>query len=91
MRSITLILLAISILFKIDSLSAHHKLYDPDNPIVVMITDAGEIQFEIYLDRAPVTAANFLYYVKNGLYTGACFYRVVKMNNQPNKHILPRS
>ncbi len=57
------------------------------NPRVLMKTDAGNIEFEIYLDKAPITAGNFLEYVRRGLYNGACFYRVVTMDNQPNNRI----
>ena len=57
------------------------------NPHVLMKTDYGNIEFEIYLDKAPVTAGNFLNYVRQGLYDGACFYRVVTMDNQPRNNI----
>lgn len=58
-----------------------------DNPEVIMTTEYGDIIFELFLDRAPVTAGNFLEYVKNNIYKDACFYRVVKMDNQPDNKI----
>lgn len=53
------------------------------NPKVAMETDLGFIYIEIYLDKAPITAANFLKYVDEGRFSGAEFYRVVTMDNQP--------
>ena len=46
-------------------------------------TELGEIVVEVYPSRAPLTAANFLSLVERDVYTGACFYRVVRMDNQP--------
>jgi peptidyl-prolyl cis-trans isomerase A (cyclophilin A) len=37
---------------------------------------------ELYSDKAPITVANFLQYVKEGAYDGGSFYRVVTKNNQ---------
>jgi len=52
-------------------------------------TDSGDIEAELYLDKAPVTAANFLRYVDSAKYNNniACFYRVVRLDNQPDKPI----
>ncbi len=58
------------------------------NPRVVITTELGNIEAEIYLDKAPVTATNFLKYVDAGKYNNlACFYRVVRPDNQPDKKI----
>ena len=40
------------------------------NPIVVIDTSEGSITVELYKDRAPVSVANFLEYVKDGFYPG---------------------
>jgi cyclophilin family peptidyl-prolyl cis-trans isomerase len=37
----------------------------------------GDIVLEIYADKAPVTAANFINYVQGGFYNGLIFHRVV--------------
>jgi len=50
-------------------------------------TDAGEILFRVYPDKAPVTAANFLRYVDAGLYNGTTFFRVVTPENQPDNKV----
>ncbi|MCX6557860.1 MAG: peptidylprolyl isomerase [Candidatus Aminicenantes bacterium] len=50
-------------------------------------TTAGEIQFRVYPDKVPLTAANFLRYVEAGLYNGSTFFRVVTPDNQPNNPV----
>lgn len=37
----------------------------------------GTIVLEVYADKAPVTAANFINYVKSGFYNGLIFHRVI--------------
>jgi peptidyl-prolyl cis-trans isomerase A (cyclophilin A) len=56
---------------------------------VVMETEAGEIEMEIDVSRAPVTAGNFLKYVDAGLYDGGRFHRTVtlKPDNQPQNDV----
>ena len=58
-----------------------------EDPRVVMETRLGDIVFEIYPERAPITAANFLRYVDEERLTGATFYRVVRLDNQPNNDV----
>jgi peptidyl-prolyl cis-trans isomerase A (cyclophilin A) len=50
---------------------------------VAIETDLGKIVLEIDTMKAPVTAHQFLKLVQEGVYTNACFYRVVRMDNQP--------
>jgi peptidyl-prolyl cis-trans isomerase A (cyclophilin A) len=57
------------------------------NPRVVMHTDLGDIMVELYLEKAPVTARNFLRYVDEGRFHDASFYRVVHLSNQPRDSI----
>jgi peptidyl-prolyl cis-trans isomerase A (cyclophilin A) len=53
-----------------------------DAPVSVTLkTDAGEIDVAVYVDRAPLSAADFLRYVDAKLYDGAVFYRVVRADN----------
>ena len=49
--------------------------------VVTLATSAGEIDIEVFDDRAPLSAADFLRYVDRGLYDGAAFYRVVREDN----------
>ncbi|MBL4854471.1 MAG: peptidylprolyl isomerase [Robiginitomaculum sp.] len=50
---------------------------------VVFETDLGDIEIEVYKNRAPLTADNFLYYVDNNLYDGEGFYRTVRPETDP--------
>ncbi len=45
--------------------------------MVKLETSMGEITVELYADKAPATAANFLQYVKDGFYNGTIFHRVI--------------
>jgi len=57
------------------------------NPKVLIKTELGQIAVEIYQDKAPVTAANFLKYVDAKLYDGSVFHRTVTMDNQPDNTV----
>jgi peptidyl-prolyl cis-trans isomerase A (cyclophilin A) len=54
---------------------------------VVICTERGRIMVKLDPERAPVTASNFMRYVDAGLYDSACFYRVVRMDNQPQNPV----
>jgi peptidyl-prolyl cis-trans isomerase A (cyclophilin A) len=56
-------------------------------PQVKFETSLGKIVFEIDTINAPVTATNFLKHVETGTYKSAVFYRVVRMDNQPNNDV----
>jgi len=55
--------------------------------IVVITTPFGDIEVEIFHDRAPVTSENFLRYVDDGLLDGTTFFRTVTMENQPGSDV----
>jgi cyclophilin family peptidyl-prolyl cis-trans isomerase len=48
-----------------------------DHPQVRVSTSMGDFVIELYPDRAPVTVAEFLKYVKEGQYTQTLIHRVV--------------
>ena len=51
-------------------------------PVAITIRTAmGDIDLELYPDRAPLTTANFLAYLDAGHYNGGGFYRVVRYDN----------
>lgn len=50
----------------------------PANPKVAIETSAGRMVVEVYLDKAPVSARNFLRYVDTKWLDGVVFYRTVK-------------
>jgi peptidyl-prolyl cis-trans isomerase A (cyclophilin A) len=54
---------------------------------ILMTTGAGDIELEIDVARAPVTAANFLRYVDAGHYEGGRFHRTVRLGNQAQNKV----
>jgi len=58
-----------------------------DRVRVVLETVLGDVEVEVDLARAPVTAGNFLRYVDAGLYDGGLFYRAVRPDNQPRNPV----
>ncbi|WP_299578670.1 peptidylprolyl isomerase [uncultured Sunxiuqinia sp.] len=59
----------------------------PAVPTVIIETERGNVVVELYPEKAPVTVANFLRLVEDQTYSGACFYRVVRMDNQPDNDV----
>jgi len=57
------------------------------NPRVLIRTEMGDITAEIYADRAPITATNFMRYVDTGLYDGTVFFRTVTLENQKSQEV----
>lgn len=55
--------------------------------VVEITTELGSILVEVYTERAPVTAENFLAYVDDALFDGGSFFRVVRSDNQPDDSI----
>jgi peptidyl-prolyl cis-trans isomerase A (cyclophilin A) len=68
-----------------------------DAPRVKLATTAGDIVIEVYPDKTPKTAENFLQYVRDKHYDGTIFHRVIdrfmiqgggmdaKMNEKPTR------
>lgn len=48
-----------------------------EHPRIVMHTTQGDFTIELYPEKAPKSAANFLQYVRDGFYDGTVFHRVV--------------
>ncbi|MCX7169646.1 MAG: peptidylprolyl isomerase [Proteobacteria bacterium] len=64
-----LFLLAAGLLLNLSALAA--------NPLVEVKTSQGTLVIELFADKAPKSAANFLQYVKDGFYNGTVFHRVI--------------
>ena len=47
------------------------------NPVVTFKTTMGEIRIEVFEDKVPKTAGNFLGLVRKGFYNGLTFHRVI--------------
>jgi len=53
-------------------------------PQVTVSTALEDFTVEVYPDRAPLSAADFLAYVDKGLLDNQSVYRIVSMANQPD-------
>jgi peptidyl-prolyl cis-trans isomerase A (cyclophilin A) len=54
---------------------------------ILIRTELGNIYARLDLKKAPVTSLNFLRYIDNSMFDSACFYRVVRLDNQPRDSI----
>lgn len=79
MRSVFLSFVALALLSGC-SATESEKL---ENPIAVFETQLGIIEIEVYPNKAPISSADFLQYVDEGLYDGQGFYRTVREDNDP--------
>ncbi len=57
------------------------------NQRVIIETSLGAITVEVDQKNAPITAMNFLRYVDEERYKSASFYRVVRIDNQPQNDV----
>lgn len=57
----------------------------PSSSHVILETDLGNIEIELYADKAPLSSADFLYYVDESLYNGHGFYRAVRPETDPRE------
>ncbi|HEX9911629.1 MAG TPA: peptidylprolyl isomerase, partial [candidate division Zixibacteria bacterium] len=53
------------------------KLVRDKNPIVVIETDFGNIELELFWKETPITAGNLLKLVNKDFYNGLTFHRIV--------------
>jgi peptidyl-prolyl cis-trans isomerase A (cyclophilin A) len=65
-------------------LSCTHKTYK--EPHVLIDSEYGEIELELYPDKAPLTVAAFLRNVEAGAFKNSSFYRVIKNDNVPPEY-----
>ncbi|RYY21069.1 MAG: peptidylprolyl isomerase [Chitinophagaceae bacterium] len=54
------------------------------NPHVEIRTKFGNIELELYPDKAPASVAAFLSYIDSGYFKNTSFYRVLNVDNQPS-------
>ena len=57
------------------------------NETIIIRTELGDIYARLDLKKAPVTTQNFLRYIDSKMFDSACFYRVVRLDNQPHDSI----
>lgn len=54
------------------------SMSEESNPTVVIETNRGAIELEIFVDKSPITATNFLELVEKDHYDGLIFHRVIE-------------
>ena len=74
-----LILLALLLACGINCSSPAYK-----DPHIEIRTKFGDIELELFSEKAPKTVAAFLSYIDSGFYKNSNFYRVLNMDNQPS-------
>ena len=62
--------------------SCSHPKYK--EPHILIETNFGDIELELYPEKAPKSVTAFLSYVDSGFYKNSSFYRVLKEENQPS-------
>jgi peptidyl-prolyl cis-trans isomerase A (cyclophilin A) len=71
----------IIILTAIIFISCKHAKYA--NPHIIINSFYGEVEVELYPEKAPKTVAAFLSYIDSGYYKNSSFYRVLSNENVP--------
>lgn len=70
-----------AIFFIVSILSCHQTHYK--NPHILISTQLGDIEVELFPDQAPKTVRSFLAFIDSGYYTNSSFYRVLKAEELP--------
>ena len=79
---IIVIIIIISAIFVINPFKEEEIITDQNdittesNPIAVFNTTMGTFKIELYQDKLPITAGNFIKLVNDGFYNGMTFYRI---------------
>jgi len=60
-----------------ETMSQDFPEINSSNPVVTLRTNMGDITLELYMDRTPITAGNFLKLSKEGFYNQVKFHRVI--------------
>jgi len=61
--------------------------FSQKNVLIIISTNVGAIEVELYTSKAPKTVENFLKYVSNNLYDNSSFYRVCTADNEVDSAI----
>ncbi|MBU1273902.1 MAG: peptidyl-prolyl cis-trans isomerase [Proteobacteria bacterium] len=71
----TLALLAAALF--LTTMAGGETLAARSNPVVKLQTSLGDIEVELYPEKAPKSVENFLSYVNKGFYNGTVFHRII--------------
>jgi peptidyl-prolyl cis-trans isomerase A (cyclophilin A) len=78
---------ALAPLLVLSALALSASADEKDKIRVVIHTDKGNVEVDLYPDKAPGTVANFLKYVDAKFYDGGVFHRTVTPDNQPDNKV----
>ena len=70
------------LIFAVLLMSCKSKTYE--NPHILIQTQLGNIEVELFPKKAPKTVAAFLSYIDSGFYDNTSFYRVLKTQELPS-------
>jgi peptidyl-prolyl cis-trans isomerase A (cyclophilin A) len=76
-RARTALLAGLLCMLALSGFGAPSARAEEPNPQVRVTTNMGDFVIELRPDRAPITVANFLRYVKEGFYSNTLFHRVI--------------
>ncbi|HEY4514714.1 MAG TPA: peptidylprolyl isomerase [Candidatus Paceibacterota bacterium] len=48
------------------------------NPVVIIMTNKGDIELELFADKTPITVGNFIKLAESNFYDNTLFHRVIK-------------
>lgn len=65
-----------TVLLATTSVSAE-EVAPADNPTAILHTTMGDIQLELFANKAPASTENFINYANSGFYDGTVFHRVI--------------
>jgi len=85
MKTITTLVIFLSLLAGCNQISSKPE---KSTVTVVLTTSLGDIEVEVYPQKAPLSAGDFLDYVDRGLYQGAAFYRVIRPDNDTGSPVI---
>jgi cyclophilin family peptidyl-prolyl cis-trans isomerase len=79
-KRLVLMSVAIAAVVIVASLGAWYilKPEDTSNPIVVMETNHGTFEIELFMDECPITAGNFKELTEKGFYDDLVFHRIIE-------------
>ena len=66
------------------SLGISCQQYKSITPHIEIQTEKGDIELELFSEKAPKTVAAFLSYIDSGFFENSNFYRVLNLDNQPS-------
>ena len=78
MKKSVISLLIMTVILWAVTVCASETKEDENTMILVMKTNMGTIEFELFTDKAPKTTTNFLSYVMESYYDSTIFHRVIK-------------